>query len=87
MVDSVFTLVPSSELAITIPDFPEGTEFENLGTTVEIIGRPGGTLQVNGKTFEFQQAHFHLPSEHLDNGTSRASKFLLTPDKFWSVGV
>lgn len=75
MVPDVFTLTPASELEITIPDFPEGTEFENLGTTVEIIGQPGGTLRVKNQTFEFQQAHFHLPSEHLDNGTSRASKF------------
>ncbi|KAK4210772.1 alpha carbonic anhydrase [Rhypophila decipiens] len=72
MVPEVFTLRPASDLEIVVPDFPEGTEFENLGTTIEVIARPGGTLKVDGKTFELQQAHFHLPSEHLDAGTSRA---------------
>ncbi|KAM7183646.1 Alpha carbonic anhydrase [Naviculisporaceae sp. PSN 640] len=72
MVPEVFTLRPASDLDIVVPDFPEGTEFENLGTTIEIIAKPGGTLKVDGKTFELQQAHFHLPSEHLDAGVSRA---------------
>lgn len=73
MTAGTFTEVPGSELAVTIPDFAEGATFENLGTTVEIVGE-GGTMTVASKnqTFEFQQFHFHLPSEHLDNGTSMA---------------
>lgn len=65
-------MIPASELTIDVPDFAEGTEFENLGTTVEVIAK-GGTLAFSGKTFALQQFHFHLPSEHLDNGTSQAS--------------
>lgn len=73
MVDGVFQMVSSSDMKLDIPDFAEGTEFENLGTTVEIVSQ-GGSLQMAGITYEFKQAHFHLPSEHLDNGTSIASK-------------
>ncbi|KAK1768256.1 alpha carbonic anhydrase [Phialemonium atrogriseum] len=71
MVDGVFQMVSASDLELAIADMPEGTEFENLGTTIEVVGK-GGTLKVGGKTYEFQQFHFHLPSEHLDNGTSIA---------------
>ena len=73
MVDGVFQMVSAADVRLEIPDFAEGTEFENLGTTVEIIAK-GGSLQVANMTYEFKQAHFHLPSEHLDNGTSIASK-------------
>lgn len=74
MVDSVFELIDASALSIEVNDMPEGADFENLGSTVEVITQ-GGTLSFDNKTFELQQFHFHLPSEHLDNGTSQASKF------------
>ncbi|KAK0629276.1 alpha carbonic anhydrase [Bombardia bombarda] len=67
-----FNMMHSSDIEVQIPDFTEGTEFENLGTTVEVIAAPGGTLKLGEKEFELKQFHFHLPSEHLDNGTSRA---------------
>lgn len=72
MVDGVFSLLQGSDVQLTVNDMPDGAEFENLGTTVEVITQ-GGSLAVAGKTFELQQFHFHLPSEHLDNGTSQAS--------------
>lgn len=72
MVDGVFSLLQGSDVQLTINDMPDGAEFENLGTTVEVITQ-GGSLAVADKTFELQQFHFHLPSEHLDNGTSQAS--------------
>ncbi|CAP66974.1 uncharacterized protein PODANS_4_5470 [Podospora anserina S mat+] len=71
MVDSVFELIDASALSIEVNDMPEGADFENLGSTVEVITQ-GGTLSFDNKTFELQQFHFHLPSEHLDNGTSQA---------------
>jgi len=71
MTEGQFQLVPASAIGLQIPDFTEGTEFENLGTTVEVVAK-GGTMAVNGVQFNLQQFHFHLPSEHLDNGTSRA---------------
>lgn len=75
MVDGVFQMVSASDLKLAIADMPEGTEFENLGTTVEVVAK-GGALEVGGSAYEFQQFHFHLPSEHLDNGTSIASNSL-----------
>ncbi|KAL2133487.1 hypothetical protein VTI74DRAFT_2252 [Chaetomium olivicolor] len=71
MVDGVFTILQGSDVQLTVNDMPNGADFENLGTTVEVITQ-GGTLNVANKQFELQQFHFHLPSEHLDNGTSQA---------------
>ncbi|KFX95976.1 hypothetical protein O988_05538 [Pseudogymnoascus sp. VKM F-3808] len=71
MVDGVFKTLTAADVKLQINDMPEGTEFENLGTTVEVVSK-GGTLEAGGKTYEFKQFHFHLPSEHLDNGTSIA---------------
>lgn len=71
MLENVFELIPASAVSIEVNDMPQGADFENLGSTVEVITQ-GGTLAFDGKTFELQQFHFHLPSEHLDNGTSQA---------------
>ena len=71
MVDGQFTLVPAETLNITIPDMTAGAEFENLGTTVEVIAQ-GGTMSVDNTEFALQQCHFHLPSEHLEDGVSHA---------------
>lgn len=73
MVDGVFTMISASDLKLEVPDFTEPTDFENLGTTVEVIAK-GGSLEIAATTYELRQFHFHLPSEHLDNGTSIASK-------------
>lgn len=73
MIDGVFTEVSGSQFSLNIPDFESGAVFENLGTAVEVVGE-GGSLIIpsSNKTFNFAQFHFHLPSEHLDNGTSMA---------------
>ncbi|KAI5456737.1 alpha carbonic anhydrase [Mariannaea sp. PMI_226] len=71
MVSESFTMIPGSELNIKIPDYKEGAEFENLGTTVEVISE-GGTISVGDVEYSLKQFHFHLPSEHLNNGTSMA---------------
>ncbi|OLN96402.1 Alpha carbonic anhydrase 8 [Colletotrichum chlorophyti] len=71
MVAGSFNTLPGSSLNLAIPDMAEGTEFENLGTTVEVIAK-GGSMQVGGSNFTLQQFHFHLPSEHLDDGKSMA---------------
>ncbi|EFQ32701.1 tat pathway signal sequence [Colletotrichum graminicola] len=71
MVAGAFNVIPGSSINLEIPDMAEGTEFENLGTTVEVIAK-GGSMQVAGSNFTLQQFHFHLPSEHLDSGKSMA---------------
>jgi carbonic anhydrase len=68
----VFTILKGTDIELTIDNMPKGADFENLGTTVEVITQ-GGTLKVANTTFKLKQFHFHLPSEHLDNGTSQAS--------------
>jgi carbonic anhydrase len=74
MIDGVFQMISSSDINLDIPDFTEGAVFENLGTTVEVLAQ-GGTLEISEIKYELRQLHFHLPSEHLDNGTSIASTF------------
>ncbi|KAK6224339.1 carbonic anhydrase [Colletotrichum tabaci] len=71
MVAGSFNVLPGNSINLEIPDMAEGTEFENLGTTVEVIAK-GGSMQVGGSNFTLQQFHFHLPSEHLDAGKSMA---------------
>ncbi|QDS77878.1 hypothetical protein FKW77_000379 [Venturia effusa] len=46
---------------IHIPQI-ERAEFENLGTTIEVI--VNGTTEFANKTFSLKQFHFHSPSEH-----------------------
>lgn len=72
MREGSFNMLSSSDIQVEIPDFTEGTEFENLGTTIEVIAK-GGSMTLGEKQYTLQQFHFHLPSEHLDNGTIRAS--------------
>ena len=41
------------------------TKYENLGTTVEVLGDAiGGNLTFEGTTYKLLQFHFHTPSEH-----------------------
>lgn len=53
-------------LAAEVPviNFPavQSAEFENLGTTLEVI--VNGTTTFAGKDFQLKQFHFHTPSEH-----------------------
>lgn len=44
-------------------------DYENLGTTIEVLGdKIGGTLTFEKKTYKLLQFHFHTPSEHrIDN--------------------
>ncbi|KAI1114715.1 alpha carbonic anhydrase [Nemania sp. NC0429] len=72
MINGSFTLVPGSELKVSLPDrVTGGATFENLGSTVEVVMEGlGGTLELEGLSYELMQFHFHNPSEHVDNGVS-----------------
>jgi hypothetical protein len=65
--------VSGSSLNLTILDMPNGTAFENLGTTIEVIAE-GGSMTAPGTTDQYtlKQFHFHLPSEHLNESKSMA---------------
>lgn len=71
MVTGANAIIPASQLNLEIPDMTEGTEFENLGTTVEVIAGQG-SMRFGNTSYTLQQFHFHLPSEHLDAGKSMA---------------
>ncbi len=43
-------------------------KVQNLGHTVQLDFEPGSTVNVNDKTYEFKQVHFHTPAEHLIDG-------------------
>lgn len=64
-------VIEGSSVTIDIPDMLDGPTLQNIGTTVEVPAE-GGTLSLDDQEFAFQQFHFHLPSEHLDEGKSRA---------------
>ncbi|KAI1160925.1 alpha carbonic anhydrase [Nemania serpens] len=72
MIEGSFTLVPGSELTVSLPDkVADGATFENLGSTVEVVMEGlGGSLELEGLSYELLQFHFHNPSEHVDNGVS-----------------
>ncbi|KAI1634760.1 alpha carbonic anhydrase [Biscogniauxia mediterranea] len=71
MVPEVFSMMSGRNLTIEFADLPEGTEFENLGSTVEVVMEGlGSSIILDGLNYTLQQFHFHHPSEHLDNGTT-----------------
>ncbi|KAF5990035.1 carbonic anhydrase [Fusarium bulbicola] len=73
LADGSFNIIPASDLDIEIPNFTKGAEFENLGSTVEVVTEGlGGKITIENTTYHLKQFHFHLPSEHIDNGTSLA---------------
>ena len=43
-------------------------KVQNLGHTVQLDFEPGSTVNVDDKTFDFKQIHFHTPAEHLIDG-------------------
>ncbi|TAI47501.1 carbonic anhydrase family protein [Flagellimonas allohymeniacidonis] len=55
---------------ITFSFKDEINSVENLGHTVQVDFKIGSTVEVDGETFEFKQAHFHTPSEHLIDGVT-----------------
>jgi len=46
----------------------EINKIENLGHTVQLDFAPGSTIEKDGKVYEFEQIHFHTPSEHHIDG-------------------
>lgn len=71
LIGGVTRSVPKGQLSFFIPDMTKGADFENLGTTVEVMAE-GGKLSLAGTQYTLRQFHFHLPSEHLDHGLSMA---------------
>lgn len=59
--------IPGMDLKVMIPEMKDGAEFENLGTTIEVV--VNGTLSGLGLGQRaLKQYHFHSPAEHLVDG-------------------
>jgi len=56
--------VATDKPVLNIPE--QEVEFENLGTTIEVV--VNGTTTVAGSEFQLVQFHMHTPSEHHVNG-------------------
>lgn len=68
---------PGTSIQVRIPDYPFGTLFKNLGTTVEV--EVTGTLVEHRKIYNLLQFHFHTPSENRINDEYQS--------KFWNETV
>lgn len=56
------TILLATEAPVIAIQSVKAAEFENLGTTVEVI--VNGTTTFAGTEFALRQFHFHTPSEH-----------------------
>lgn len=65
LISGNITVDSGAAYVVSIADTP-GSEFENLGTTVEVL--VNGTLSDALKEYKMEQFHFHTPSEHHING-------------------
>jgi carbonic anhydrase len=59
------SVVSGKTIQLSIPDYPNGAKFENLGTNVEVV--VNGTLVDGSKTYALAQFHFNTPGEHRVN--------------------
>ncbi|OCT51309.1 carbonate dehydratase [Cladophialophora carrionii] len=64
VIDASISTVPGSTLKWTVPDYPDGAEFENLGTNVEVIVNGSLVDSDSGVSYSLAQFHFHTPAEH-----------------------
>lgn len=55
---------------LTLHYTTEATEVLNNGHTVQVNFAAGSNLEVEGRTYELKQIHFHNPSENVINGQS-----------------
>ncbi|KAL6901192.1 alpha carbonic anhydrase [Trichoderma evansii] len=65
VLDSSIATAQGSSISFNVDAYPFGTEFENLGSTLEVP--VNGTLKAGGKNYKLAQFHFHTPSEHRIN--------------------
>jgi carbonic anhydrase len=58
----------STDKAITIDYHPVTAELVNNGHTVQANVSPGSRIIIDGTPYDLKQFHFHLPSEHTEDG-------------------
>lgn len=60
-----------AELETLVFDYRTGSiDIVNNGHTLQINAEPGSTLTIRDEVFQFEQMHFHSPSEHRIKGES-----------------
>jgi len=65
VIDSTISVVAGSSISsFTVPDYPNGAKFENLGTNVEVVVNGSLVDGNDGITYKLSQFHFHTPAEH-----------------------
>lgn len=62
----------STDAAITIDYEPVTANLVNNGHTVQANVSPGSRIIVQGTAYDLRQFHFHLPSEHTEDGEHTA---------------
>ncbi|KAJ9610026.1 hypothetical protein H2200_006356 [Cladophialophora chaetospira] len=67
VINSTIATVDGSTLTWTVQDYPDGAEFENLGTNVEVIVNGSLVDSNSGVEYSLAQFHFHTPAEHRVN--------------------
>ena len=60
----------TGHLEITVHFQDEIAAIQNLGHTVQLDFSEGSDISYNGLTYNFNQIHFHTPSEHLIDGVT-----------------
>lgn len=64
VINSNITMDEGSKSQWSVPDYPQGTKFENLGTNVQVVVN-GSLVDTEAETsYKLAQFHFHIPSEH-----------------------
>jgi carbonic anhydrase len=58
--------------AVTINYSPVTAEVVNNGHTVQANVSPGSKIVIDGTSYDLKQFHFHLPSEHTEEGEHTA---------------
>jgi carbonic anhydrase len=57
--------VDGSSLKFDVQSYPNGAEFLNLGTTLEVLAN--GSMSLDDEDYSLVQYHIHTPSEHRIN--------------------
>lgn len=71
-VDLTEDVAVETDTPVTVHYRPVTAELVNNGHTVQANVSAGSSIVVDGTTYQLRQFHFHLPSEHTENGEHTA---------------
>ena len=67
VINSTISTVNGSTLNWAAQDYPDGAEFENIGTNIEVVVNGSLVDSNSGTSYKLAQFHFHTPAEHRVN--------------------